>query len=128
AARRREDRRRGNPHRAHEVERPLSCAAVTGVRGTRRGGARLSAVAPADRWRGVASEEIDEFSASVAGILRRRSRRLLASLARPYRRDLARSGLLILVRSAASLALPYLVGLGIDAGIRPGRSGNLRTL
>jgi ATP-binding cassette subfamily B protein len=89
----------------------------------------VSAVAPqTDRWRGVASEEIDEFSASVAGLLRRRSRRLLAGLAQPYRRDLALSGLLILVRSAAYLALPYLVGLGIDAGIRPGRSGNLRTL
>jgi ATP-binding cassette subfamily B protein len=97
----------------------------------------VSVVAPAeraqgapqtDRWRGVASEEIDEFSASVAGLLRRRSRRLLASLARPYQKDLALSGLLILVRSAAYLALPYLVGLGIDAGIRPGRSGNLRTL
>jgi ABC-type multidrug transport system fused ATPase/permease subunit len=38
------------------------------------------------------------------------------------------SGLLILVRSAAYLAIPYLVGLGIDSGIRPGRSGNLTTL
>src|SRR4029077_5415640 len=128
AARRREDRRRGNPHRAHEVERPLSCAAVTGVRGTRRGGARLSAVAPADRWRGVASEEIDEFSASVAGLLRRRSRRLLAELATPYRWQIALAGLLIVVRSAAYLSLPYLVGLGIDKGIRPGGSGNLMTL
>jgi ATP-binding cassette, subfamily B, bacterial len=88
----------------------------------------VSAVSPADRWRGVASEEVDEFSASVAGLLRRRSRRLLAGLARPYKKELALSGLLILVRSAAYLALPYLVGLGIDAGIRPGRSGNLRTL
>src|SRR4029077_12529595 len=128
AARRREDRRRGNPHRAHEVERPLSCAAVTGVRGTRRGGARLSAVAPADRWRGVASEEIDEFSASVAGLLRRRSRRLLAELATPYRWQIALAGLLIVVRSAAYLSLPYLVGLGIDKGIRPGGSGNLTAL
>jgi ABC-type multidrug transport system fused ATPase/permease subunit len=81
-----------------------------------------------DRWRGVASEEIDEFSASVAGLLRRRSRRLLAGLARPYKKELALAGLLILVRSAAYLALPYLVGLGIDAGIRPGRRGNLGTL
>jgi ATP-binding cassette subfamily B protein len=88
----------------------------------------MSVVSAADRWRGVASEEIDEFSASVAGLLRRRSRRLLAGLARPYRRELALSGVLILVRSAAYLALPYLVGLGIDIGIRPGRSGNVRTL
>jgi ATP-binding cassette, subfamily B, bacterial len=88
----------------------------------------MSVVAPADRWRGVASEEIDEFSPSVAGLLRRRSRRLLFGLARPYRWAMALAGLLILVRAAAYLALPYLVGLGIDVGIRPGRSGNLRTL
>ncbi|HEV3350516.1 MAG TPA: ABC transporter ATP-binding protein [Methylomirabilota bacterium] len=81
-----------------------------------------------DRWRGVASEEIDEFSASVAGLLRRRSRRLLAELARPYRWRIALAGLLIVVRSAAYLSLPYLVGLGIDKGIRPGGSGNLATL
>jgi ATP-binding cassette subfamily B protein len=78
----------------------------------------------ADRWRGVAAEEVDEFSPSVAGLLRRRSRRLLFNLARPYRGRMALSGLLIIVRSAAFLALPYLVGLGIDKGIRPGRSGN----
>jgi ABC-type multidrug transport system fused ATPase/permease subunit len=88
----------------------------------------VSAVTPADRWRGVASEEIDEFSPSVAGLLRRRSRRLLFGLARPYRWQIAVAGVLILVRSAAYLALPYLVGLGIDAGIRPGQSGNVRTL
>jgi ABC-type multidrug transport system fused ATPase/permease subunit len=90
--------------------------------------ARAVAAPPTDRWRGVASEEIDEFSPSVAGLLRRRSRRLLTGLARPYRWRIGLAGLLILVRSAAYLALPYLVGLGIDKGIRPGGSGNLGTL
>ena len=79
----------------------------------------MSSIAPADRWRGVASEEVDEYSANVAGLLRRRSRRLLASLARPYRSELLVSAALITVRSAAYLSLPYLVGLGIDKGIRP---------
>jgi len=88
----------------------------------------MSTVVNADRWRGVAAEEVDEFSPSVAGLLRRRSRRLLFDLARPYRGRLALSGLLIIVRTAAYLALPYLVGLGIDKGIRPGRSGNLGML
>ena len=88
----------------------------------------MSAIAPADRWRGVASEEVDEFSASVAGLLRKRSRRLLASLARPYRWQLLLAGVLILIRSAAYLSIPYLVGLGIDSGIRPGRSGDLAAL
>ncbi len=88
----------------------------------------MSAVSPADRWRGVASEEVDEFSPSVAGLLRRRSRRLLGSLARPYGGRIVLAVLLISIRSAAYLALPYLVGLGIDKGIRPGATGNLNTL
>ncbi|HKW70680.1 MAG TPA: ABC transporter ATP-binding protein [Candidatus Dormibacteraeota bacterium] len=86
----------------------------------------MSAVA--DRWRGVAAEEVDEFSASVAGLLRRRSRRLLGSLARPYRTAIAIAIGLIVVRSAAYLSLPYLVGVGIDKGIRPGAHGNLSAL
>lgn len=81
-----------------------------------------------DRWRGVAAEEVDEFSASVAGLLRRRSRLLLANLARPYARQIALAVLLIAIRSAAYLSLPYLVGLGIDKGIRPGAHGNLNAL
>jgi ATP-binding cassette, subfamily B, bacterial len=81
-----------------------------------------------DRWRGVAAEEVDEFSASVAGLLRRRSRRLLASLARPYANQIALAVLLIAIRSTAYLSLPYLVGLGIDKGIRPGAHGNLNAL
>jgi ATP-binding cassette, subfamily B, bacterial len=85
------------------------------------------AAAP-DRWRGVAAEEVDEFSPSVAGLLRKRSRRLLATLARPYSRRIALAVLLITVRSAAYLSLPYLVGLGIDKGIRPGKGGNLNAL
>ena len=86
----------------------------------------MSAIA--DRWRGVASEDVDEFSPNVAGLLRKRSRKLLAILARPYRRDMALAAALILIRSAAFLSLPYLVGLGIDKGVRPGSTGNLSTL
>jgi ATP-binding cassette subfamily B protein len=81
-----------------------------------------------DRWRGVAGEEVDDFSPSVAGLLRRRSRRLLADLARPYTQQIVLAVLLIAVRSAAYLSLPYLVGLGIDKGIRPGAHGNLNAL
>ena len=88
----------------------------------------MNVIAPADKWRGVASEEVDEFSATVAGLLRKRSRALLAALARPYKKEIVLAGLLILVRSAAFLAIPYLVGLGIDRGILAGKSGNLETL
>ena len=89
---------------------------------------RPNGASSGDRWRGVAAEDVDEFSASVAGLLRRRSRRLLATLARPYRGRMVLAACLIVTRSAAFLALPYLVGLGIDKGIRPGTSGNLTTL
>ena len=87
-----------------------------------------AAAARADAWRGVAAEEVDDFSPSVAGLLRRRSRHLLANLSRPHRRRIVLAALLITARSAAYLSLPYLVGLGIDRGIRPGGSGNLTTL
>ena len=88
----------------------------------------MSSLSAADRWRGVASEEVDEYSASVAGLLRRRSRRLLARLAAPYRRRLLLAGGLILVRSIAYLSIPYLVGIGIDQGVRPGGRADLGRL
>ena len=88
----------------------------------------MSVIAAADRWRGVAAEEVDEFSPSVAGLLRRRSRRLLARLIRPYRRTLALAIVLIVVRATAYLSIPYLVGLGIDLGVRPGLHGDLTAL
>jgi ABC-type multidrug transport system fused ATPase/permease subunit len=40
-------------------------------------------------------------------------------LARPYRTALLVAAALITIRSAAYLSLPYLVGLGIDKGIKP---------
>src|SRR5581483_8360790 len=86
-----------------------------GVRG--RDGDRMSVISTADRWRGVAAEEVDEFSASVAGLLRQRSRKLLGRLARPYRGLIALAAVLICIRSAAYLSIPYLVGVGIDAGV-----------
>ena len=79
----------------------------------------VEAVAAKDRWRGVAAEELDEFSPNVAGLLRRRSRKLLAELARPYRTQIVLASVLITLRSAGYLAIPYLIGMGIDQGIRP---------
>src|SRR6202158_3011660 len=88
----------------------------------------MSTVNPADSWRGVASEDIARSNPRAAALLRRRSRRLLATLARPYRWQIALAAVLICIRSAAYLALPYLAGPGLDKGIRPGGSGNLTTL
>jgi ATP-binding cassette, subfamily B, bacterial len=65
-------------------------------------------------WRGIAAEDADEITASLASLLRLRSRRLLHDLIRPYR---ARAGmilLLIVIANLAALAGPWLVGIGID--------------
>ena len=65
-------------------------------------------------WRGIAAEDVDEITASLATLLRLRGRRLLQDLIRPYR---ARAGmilLLIVVANLAALAGPWLVGVGID--------------
>jgi ATP-binding cassette subfamily B protein len=65
-------------------------------------------------WRGIAAEDVDEITASLATLLRLRGRRLLQDLLRPHR---ARTGmilLLIVVANLAALAGPWLVGIGID--------------
>jgi ABC-type multidrug transport system fused ATPase/permease subunit len=70
-------------------------------------------------WRGIASEHVDEVSAPLAALLRRRSRLLLADLLRPYRRGVAWTAAAIVVASLAALAGPWLVGIAIDNGIPP---------
>ena len=68
----------------------------------------------APAWRGIAAEDADEITASLATLLRLRGRRLLQDLLRPHR---ARAGtilLLIVVANLAALAGPWLVGIGID--------------
>ena len=73
-----------------------------------------------DDWRGVASEEVDELPAEVSALMRRRSRRLLWSLVRPYRWRLLAALALILTRAGGTLTIPYLVGQAIDRGVRAG--------
>jgi ATP-binding cassette subfamily B protein len=73
----------------------------------------------ADAWRGVAAEDADEVTAGLAVLLRKRSRRLLASLLRPHRRAVTATISLIVVESLAALAGPWLVGLAIDNGLPP---------
>ncbi|MFI7440022.1 ABC transporter ATP-binding protein [Nonomuraea indica] len=70
-------------------------------------------------WRGVASEERDELPDKVSVLLRERSRRLLGDLLTPHRRAIAALTAIIIVSNAAGLAIPYLVKVGIDAGIPP---------
>jgi ATP-binding cassette subfamily B protein len=73
----------------------------------------------ADTWRGVAAENVDEISASLATLLRRRARRLLGSLLRPQRGRVAGTLLLIVLANLAALAGPWLVGVAIDRGLPP---------
>ena len=70
--------------------------------------------APVQAWRGIAAEQEDEISGKLGTLLRRRSRRLLASLLGPYRRLVLTIFLLIVAAQLAALAGPWLVGVGID--------------
>ncbi len=70
-------------------------------------------------WRGIASEQVDEISAPLEALLRKRSRALLADLLRPYRRGVAWTAAAIVVASLAALAGPWLIGIAIDNGIPP---------
>jgi ATP-binding cassette, subfamily B, bacterial len=71
--------------------------------------------APAGQdWRGIAAEDVDEVTPSLATLLRLRGRRLLQDLLRPYRARVASILLLIVLANIAALAGPWLVGIGID--------------
>ena len=71
---------------------------------------------PAD-WRGVATEDDDDLSASASSFLRGRSRRLLGELLAPHRRALWVLLGVLTVQNAAWLAGPFLVGVGIDVAV-----------
>ncbi len=70
-------------------------------------------------WQGIAAENVDEVTSGLSALLRRRARRLLTGLLRPYRRQVAWTLALIVLANVAALAGPWLVGLGIDEGIPP---------
>jgi ATP-binding cassette, subfamily B, bacterial len=78
-----------------------------------------TAAAGPGSWRGVAAEQVDEISAPLEALLRKRSRRLLADLLRPHRRAVALTAAAIVVASLTSLAGPWLIGIAIDNGIPP---------
>jgi len=70
-------------------------------------------------WRGVAAETLDEVSAPLEALLRKRSRRLLGDLLRPHRKAVGLTAAAIIVASLAALAGPWLIGIAIDSGIPP---------
>jgi ATP-binding cassette, subfamily B, bacterial len=73
----------------------------------------------AETWQGIAAEDVDNVTSGLSALLRRRARRLLTGLLRPYRRQVAWTLVLIVIANVAALAGPWLVGLGIDEGIPP---------
>ena len=73
----------------------------------------------AETWQGIAAEDTDQVTSGLSALLRRRARRLLAALLRPYRRQVIWTMVLIVIANVAALAGPWLVGLGIDEGIPP---------
>ena len=72
-----------------------------------------------DSWRGVAVEDVDDVTGTLAGFLRKRSRKLLGLILRPHVKSLVWAGFLIGIRTLCVLAGPLLVEVGIDDGIPP---------
>ncbi len=82
----------------------------------------MTVVAPAtgeDDWRGVAAERLEDARGGLAAFLRARSRRLLGSLLAPHRPTLRWMAVVVVLETAAEMAGPYLVKVGIDKGIPP---------
>ena len=77
----------------------------------------VSAEEPA--WRGIATEDVEEVSAPLAALLRRRSRVLLTGLMTSHRRRVGLIGVAVVVASLCLLAGPWLVGVAIDDGLPP---------
>jgi ATP-binding cassette subfamily B protein len=67
-----------------------------------------------EAWRGIAAEDAEEITAGLSAVLRRRSRRLLASLLRPHRARVAAILTLIVTANLAMLAGPWLAGVAVD--------------
>ena len=69
---------------------------------------------PDQAWRGIAAEDADDITASLASMLRLRGRRLLNDLLRPHRKRVVMILLLIVAANVGALIGPWLIGVGID--------------
>lgn len=81
-----------------------------------------------EEWRGVAAEHNDEVAERASGLLKRRSRALLADLLRPYLKTVWLLVAVVVIENAARLSIPRLVQLGIDHGIPPLLDGGRGTV
>ena len=76
----------------------------------------------ATHWRGVAKEET--FRHESQSVARKLAWKITKEMLAPYKRKLALSGLLVLLRNAAVLAGPLMVKIGIDTAIPALRRGD----
>ncbi|WP_433197619.1 ABC transporter ATP-binding protein [Nocardia sp. CA-107356] len=74
-------------------------------------------------WRGIANED-KEVTETGNLVLAGRSRRLLLSLVRPYRKLAILAMVLIVLDNAAMVSAPLFVAHGLDTGIAEGVAGN----
>ncbi len=81
------------------------------------------AQADVDKWRGVANED-KEVTHEGNLVLASRSRRLLFSLLRPYRRLTAAALTIIVLDNLAMVAAPLFVAYALDVGVREALSGS----
>lgn len=81
-----------------------------------------------EEWRGVAAEHNDEVAERASGLLKKRSRALLADLLKPYLKTVWLLVAVVLIENAARLSIPRLVQLGIDHGIPPLLAGGRGTV
>ena len=84
-----------------------------------------------DAWRGFKLQDVEEVTGGLAGLLRSRSRALLADLVRPHRTAVFASAVLIAISTISQLTVPWLIQRGIDEGLPPlldGGDGSVRPL
>jgi ABC-type multidrug transport system fused ATPase/permease subunit len=72
-----------------------------------------------DSWRGVNVEEVDDGEGGLSGLLRARSRALLADLLRPHHKAVAAAAVFIALAICSQLSVPMFIKYGIDEGIPP---------
>ena len=74
-------------------------------------------------WRGVASESSDAHAHATEVKLHERTRALLFDLIKPYRVRVTLAILLVIANTLADLAMPFLLGSGIDRAVEAVRAG-----
>lgn len=89
---------------------------------------RIAERSGVEEWRGVAAEHNDELADRASGLLKKRSRALLADLLRPYLKLVWLLVGVVVLENAARLSIPWLVSRGIDDGIPPLMAGGSGTV